>query len=191
MTELEAINLMLGAIGEAPVDNINATGLLELSIAKNILTNINRSVQARGWWFNREEEFPMPPDVNQEILLPNNLLKIDTSASSATFDVVERARKLYDKGNHTFNFSDTLYCDVVWHLPFTDLPEQARWYVAVKAARRFQDSLVGSQALHSFTQDDEAEAYAMMLEAETDAEDFNITDSPDMHSIVHRRHGIR
>ena len=47
-TELEAINIMLAAIGEAPVSSL--TGLLpqDVAIAQSTLVETNRAVQSEG-----------------------------------------------------------------------------------------------------------------------------------------------
>lgn len=186
MTELDAVNLMLASIGEAPIDTLNAPGVVEAAIAQTKLTNMSRSIQSQGWWFNRETEYPMAPDVDGNILLPANTMSIDTSARSSRFDVVERGRKLYNRKDHTYTFTETLYCDVVFMLPYEELPQAARWYIAVAAARRFQDAMVGSEALHAFTANDEKMAYAQMLYAESDAEDANINKGSHIHSTVYR-----
>lgn len=193
MTELDAVNLMLACIGEAPVDTLNVPGLVELAVAQTKLENISRSVQAKGWWFNQETDYPLVPDVNDEIILPQNVLKIDTSSKSARYDVVERNRKLYDRYEHRYTFPDldTLYVDIVWHLPFEQLPHQARWYIAVKASRRFQTAMVGSETLHGFNTEDEKEAYADFLEADTDAGDYNIAQDYSTNSIIYRHFNPR
>ena len=191
MTELEAINLMLATIGEAPVDNLDVTGLIELSVAKTKLTNINRNVQSRGWWFNSETNYPMVPHVSTgEIALATNILKIDTTPRSGYNDIVERNRKLYDKTDHTFVFDKTLYCDITWYFPFDELPHAARWYIAIAAARRFQKAMVGSETLDAFTAEDEKFAYASMLEAETDSGDYNIAENLDTQSTIYRHFNI-
>lgn len=186
MTELDAVNLMLASIGEYPVDTLPANGLAEASIAQTKLANINRQMQSLGWWFNRETEYPMVPDGNDEIVLPTNMLFCDTCWRSARYKVVERNRKLYDVEKHQTTFTETLYCDVIWHFPYEELPQQARWYIAIKAAVRFQAAMVGSETLHGFTKEDESEAYAALLHAETEAGDYNIADNGLTHSIVHR-----
>ena len=52
-TKLEAVNIMLSAIGEAPVNRLSS-GLVEAETAETILNQINRSVQAEGWHFNKK-----------------------------------------------------------------------------------------------------------------------------------------
>ena len=43
-TELEAVNIMLSTIGEAPVNNLDS-GLVDAETAETILKNVSRDVQ--------------------------------------------------------------------------------------------------------------------------------------------------
>ena len=45
-TELEAINIMLAAIGEAPVNSLLGTLPVDVKIAQNLLTEQSKSVQS-------------------------------------------------------------------------------------------------------------------------------------------------
>ena len=44
-TELEAINIMLAAIGEAPVNKLTGTLPVDVKIAQNLLNEQSKSVQ--------------------------------------------------------------------------------------------------------------------------------------------------
>ena len=45
-TELQAINIMLSVVGEAPVNSITGTTTVDVSTAKNILDETSMSVQS-------------------------------------------------------------------------------------------------------------------------------------------------
>ena len=51
-TELEAVNIMLAAIGEAPINSLIGTLPVDARIAQSTLTEVNKSVQSEGWSFN-------------------------------------------------------------------------------------------------------------------------------------------
>lgn len=188
MTELQAVNVLLAAIGEAPVNTLDSNGLIDAAIAQTFLTNTRAEVQARGWWFNKETEYPLSVDVNNNIVLPTNTLHVDTSDVDGFYDVVERGGMLYDRKNHTFEFTNvtTLKCDIVFNLDFTDLPFTAQWYITVRAARLFQSGYVGSESLHRFTSDHEKEALSFLLAAEADSEDVNVLNNTLLNSIAFR-----
>ena len=53
-TELECINIMLAAIGEAPINSLTGTLPVDARIAQSTLSEVNKSVQSEGWSFNTE-----------------------------------------------------------------------------------------------------------------------------------------
>ena len=192
MTELEAVNTMLVTIGEQPVSSLdNLAGLQDASIAKQILSNISRAVQSKGWVFNLDLQVTYTPDANGEINLGSNVLRIDTTSKvrGTTKDIVERGGKLYDRENNTSVFTDTVKVDRVIVLNFDDLPEVARRYIATRSARVFHDRVVGSGELHRFFQEDEGQAWSELLEYEAEVGDYTIFDDYDVYRIIERDTG--
>ena len=192
MTELEAVNTMLVTIGEQPVSSLdNLAGLQDASIARQILSNISRAVQSKGWVFNLDLQVTYTPDTNGEIVLGSNVLRIDTTSKvrSSTKDIVERGGKLYDREKNTSVFTDSIKVDRVIVLNFDDLPEAARRYIATRSARVFHDRVVGSGELHRFFQEDEAQAWSELLEYEAEVGDYTIFDDYDVYRIIERDTG--
>ena len=192
MTELEAVNTMLVTIGEQPVSSLdNLAGLQDASIARQILSNISRAVQAKGWVFNLDLQVTYSPDQNSEIVLGGNVIRIDTTSKvrSSTKDIVERGGKLYDREKNTSVFTDDVKVDRVIVLNFDDLPEVARRYIATRSARVFHDRVVGSGELHRFFQEDEAQAWTELLEYEGEVGDYTIFDDYDVYRILERDTG--
>ena len=192
MTELEAVNTMLVTIGEQPVSSLdNLAGLQDASIAKQILSNISRAVQSKGWVFNLDLQVTYTPDANGEINLGSNVLRIDSTSKvrGTTKDIVERGGKLYDRENNTSIFTDSIKVDRVIVLNFDDLPEAARRYIATRSARVFHDRVVGSGELHRFFQEDEAQAWTELLEYEAEVGDYTIFDDYDVYRIIERDTG--
>ena len=192
MTELEAVNTMLVTIGEQPVSSLdNLAGLQDASIARQILTNISRTVQSKGWVFNLDLQVTYSPNTNGEIILGSNVLRIDTTSKvrKSTKDIVERGGKLYDRENNTSVFTDDVVVDRVIVLSFNDLPEAARRYIATRAARVFHDRVVGSGELHRFFQEDEQMAWTELLEYESEVGDYTIFDDYDVYRVIERNNG--
>jgi hypothetical protein len=184
-TKLEAINIMLSTIGESPVNSLQS-GLVDAELAETILENISKSVQAEGWNFNREQRLEVSPTVAGEIVVPLNTLRADASLVTNSKDLVQRGSRMYDKQKHTYNIGEAVKLDLIIELDFTELPEVARRYIAIKSARVFQDRVVGSDALHSFTMQDEASAYFQLKDFELDTEDYNIMDNYDVYRVLDR-----
>lgn len=165
-TELEAVNAILGAVGEAPINSFDET-FTDASMALSLLQSQSRLTQARGWHFNTELGYVLQPDGTKTIYLPRNTLRVLPQDGST--DYVQRGRKLYDRTNRTYEFESSVTVDLVLALPFEELPEAARQYLTIKAGRRFQDQYQSDQALHQFTVRDEVSAWASLenFEAET------------------------
>jgi hypothetical protein len=185
-TELEAVNVLLEAIGEAPVNSLVDTGLPEVTRARRFLHNASRAMQLKGWGWNTEAFLPLTRDVNNNIPLPLSTLKVDTVGEDESIAVVQRAGKLYDPVNHTFEFERDLKVELVGFLSFEDLPEAARYYITCRAARQFAAS-IGSQTLVQFTARDEQDAWFALLQEEAESSDFNIlTGSVDVIRVLDR-----
>jgi hypothetical protein len=186
MTELDAVNLMMTVIGEAPVSSLSVSGLSEVAIAQQILNEVSRETQEKGWGFNTEDDYELAININGEIVVPPNVLRIDVEESEG-LQLVQRGTRMYDKENKTYIFTESHKFQLTFMLDFEEIPQAARHYIAVRAARKFQKRMVGSQLLEQFTADDEMMALASLQDMDTDVEDYNIlTRSPASIAILGR-----
>ena len=185
-TQLDAVNTMLSAIGEAPVNSLSS-GLVEAEIAESILNTVDREVQSMGWHFNTELNKSFAQDTSGNIILPADILRADATLKADSLDLVQRGTKMYDRKNHTFNIGTSVALDVVVQLNFEDLPEVAKRYITLRATRIFQDRVVGSNTLHDFQAKDEQMALVELKEFDKAADDHNIFDNYDTFSIIDRQ----
>lgn len=157
ITELEALNIMLETIGSSLITNIDSPQNADAIAAKNTLRLALKEVQAEKWWFNTENNYPLIPDtVTKEITIPVNITHIDYTGRFGDYrDLVIRGSRLYDKDNHTYVFTETLYVNIRLSLEFEELPETAKIYTIMKASRKFQDQLQGDASAHQNTKEDE------------------------------------
>jgi hypothetical protein len=184
-TVLEAVNLMLSTIGEAPVSTVENSGVLDAVAARQQLSVINREVQTRGWHWNTEENVTITPShPDGFIILPSNTLRVD--ASDVDIDAVQRGNRLYDRKNRTYQFSRPVTVDLILLLPFEELPEAARFYITIRAARKFQEGVLGSPELSQFTLRDEIMAKATLEDAEANTADFNILNNISVREVLLR-----
>ena len=178
-TELEAINLMLAAIVMAPISTLVGTQTSDVNMAVRILASTSRQVQSAGYHFNTEYDWPLNRDQDDKIPLADNIMRVDVDrVSFNSIDAIQRGKFLYDKKARSFVFTADHKGNVVLYLPFTDLPEAARFYIAIKASRKLQDKIIGSDTLDGYDRADEAEAKTIFEEAEGDNADHNIFDTP-------------
>lgn len=177
-TELEAVNYMLQSIGESPVSSLTGSSTLDVSYAKDMLNDVSKEVQSQGWAFNTDENYAITPDSNGYITLPNDAMMADTVQNSKLKDLVEReyngSQYLYDRVNNTFVIDDTVYVDLVRVFTFESLPEVVRQYIKVRASRKFQDKMIGSDTAHRILKQDELEALVNLKNAEGEVADHNM-----------------
>ena len=174
-TELECINIMLAAIGEAPINSLVGTLPVDARIAQSTLSEVNKSVQSEGWSFNTETDVTFTRDSSNQINLPTDVLRVDANIHQhPTIDPIQRGLKLYDRQNNKFEFEEDLICTVVYFRDFSEIPEPARYYMNIKAARLFVDRLVGDQALRTYNKEDETRARAILMETDLANGDHNM-----------------
>jgi len=174
-TELEAVNVMLAAIGEAPINSLTGTLPVDARIAQTTLNETNKDVQSEGWHFNTEIDVVLTRDASNQVALATNVLRVDPNIyQHPSVDAVQIGSKLYDRKTHKYEFDEDLTSVVVYFRTFNEIPEPARRYVMIKAARIFVDRLVGDEGLRSFTQQDEIRARAILMETDASNADHNI-----------------
>jgi len=186
-TELEAVNECLENIGQAPVSTISGNLGVDTQIALNFVTKVNRELQAKGWFWNTEVNYPLIPNGDGDILLPANTLAVDSVGVDGHRNVIQRGRRLYDRDNRTYTFTSPVNAEITLGLSFNELPETARRYVALRAARFFQDRIEGSVSENDSR--DEMDALSDLKAEQLRVEDHNVlTGSSLVYGIVNRRH---
>ena len=175
-TELESINIMLAAIGEAPINSLTGTLPVDARLAQSTLTEVNKEVQSEGWSFNTEIDLTLSRDgSNNHISLAADVLRVDpNNHHHTTIDAIQRGLKLYDRLNNKYDFDEDLICTVVFFRTFDEIPEPARRYITIKAARIFVDRLVSDDGLRTYTQQDEVRARAILMETDLANGDHNL-----------------
>lgn len=182
-TKLEAVNSMLGHIGESPVNSISSSASLPISAAtaSGILDEISREVQSEGWHFNTTNKHTLSP-LDGKITLPDNTLHVD--ALDKHVDVVQRGLSLYDRENNTTTFTKDLNVVLMVLLDWDDLHETARRYITLRASRVFQGRMVGSRELEALIARDEYQARARLEEMDSSGSDRTIFDNYDVASRI-------
>ena len=195
-TELQAINQILASVGQAPVTTLEtetverADGSTvtivtnpDVAIAYDTFQEVSREVQAEGWTFNKEYDFPLSPNTDSKIEYPINALQVDISnnpqyTAYAYIDVVKKGNYLYDRRAHTDIWEDTIYFDITWWRPWTDLPAPIQDYVVSRAAAVVSSRIVGDGNQFQILQQKEAYCRAMALEYECNQGDYSFFGTP-------------
>ena len=172
--ELPAVNEILASVGQAPVTTLDQT-TPAVAIAYDTLINVSREVQAEGWTFNTEEFYELTPDGNGEIVIANNILQIDLhDEKDNQYETVRRNGKLYDKVNHTYDWStwDKVACDIVWLFDWVDLPRPIQDYIVARAAAIVSSRIVGDAQQYQILSQKEAWNRAQAMEYECNQGDY-------------------
>ena len=185
-TKLEAVNICLSNIGEAPVSSITSGLLVDAQIASDVVDESSRAVQSVGWNFNTEV-FLLTPDNDGFINIPSSALRVDTVKENIGENLVVRGSRLYNKEDNTFLFTSAKRLEIVLFLEFEDLPEVARRFITLHAMRVFQERQLGVDALSAQNRDDERRAWAALLDDEAQSSDYNmLTGSSGVYNVVSR-----
>jgi hypothetical protein len=181
---------MLIGIGEAPVNTLNS-GLQEAEVAEIVLDSISREVQAMGWVFNTDIRYTLSPNSADNISLPSNTLRVDTTGLKRDYnkDIIERDNKLYDRTANSFIFTADVEVDIIFLFDFTELPEIARQYITLRAGRKFQENIIGSSEMTQLQWKDEQSALFALRAADAENSDFNIFDNYDTYAAIDRTQG--
>ena len=179
LTELNAVNSVLAAIGQSPVTTLDFENP-ETSFVYNLIQECSRDVQDEGWVFNREQYYPLKPNSDKHSLVANNVLRMDISENDVyrCTDVIKRDGKLYDKLHHTFEFRGTIYFDIVWLFPLTDLPSVFQRFITSRAAVRAAMQMIDNAQLSQLLQVQENTSRAACMEYEANQGDYNFMGFP-------------
>ena len=175
VNELEAVNMLLAAVGEAAVSSLETATTVDVTQAKNLLSNINREVQQKGWHFNTEWDVVLSLDSDSRIPLGTTVLSIYSPTKMTTIRGREGSPFLYDLDNNTFTWTTSINDAVtITLLDFEDIPQTARQYITTKAARIFQEEIIGQVSAEAVNRQEEVEAYADLLDDEGERSGFNV-----------------
>ena len=154
----------------------------DVAIALNTLREVSREVQAEGWSFNKEYDYPITPDSNNEVLIANDVLQMDlnqTYTQNMNRDSINRGGKLYDRTKHSYKWTDeTLYVDITWEMSWGSIPEPVQAFIVARAASIVSSRIIGDPNQYQMLQQKEAFARSMALEYECNQGDYTFFGSP-------------
>jgi hypothetical protein len=175
MTELEAVNILLAAIGEAAVSSLETATTVEVTQAKKLLSNVNRAAQQKGWHFNTEWDVVLTRDSDNRIPLSQSILSVYQPGQLMTLRGISGDMYAYDLDNNTFTWTKNLNNAVtITLLDFVDTPNTFRQYVTTRAARIFQEEIIGQVSAETVNRQEEAEAYADLLDDDAERSGLNV-----------------
>ena len=139
MLTLTVVNRMLSTLGEAPLNALTDPHTFRSAALAKLETR-DASVQARGWWFNRELLTLAPNIGDSKIYLPGDVTNVMVPGR---LDIVQRGRVLYNTVEGTNLFTDSVDAVIIRRIPFEDLPDLVAEYIASAAVLEFQTDFDG------------------------------------------------
>ena len=169
-SKLEAVNTMLNAIGESPVNQLGEQGPADAVMAEAILDETTKEFQAEGWHFNSHYKVDLSRDADNKIPIGTDVLRVELNAKydKSSYDAVQRDNYLYNLAKNS------------------DIFDQDFEDNTIIAARGFHDRTLGANTIHKISSEDEARALSVLRQAEAHTGDYNIFDSPLQAYTVNR-----
>lgn len=169
---LEAINDMLAAVGEAPVNTLEDSQNVDVENAIRVLEKINRQVQSKGWSFNHVDEAKLNRDVTtNKIKWQDDILYIVGTDGTK---YVQRGEYVYDFDNQTDTFTSDIEVELIRLIDFDYMPSVARDYIVAKAARIFQSQTLDDDSIGQNLLAQEQEAWVALQEYEMELGDYSM-----------------
>lgn len=192
-SKLGMVNTCLLAIGETPL--VEGTVLEDLqqgtdgAIARDVVASTVLEVMARGWFFNTDKDFRLYPDTDGFISVPQNLLRVDAGTNDGRNRYLLRGSRIYDLQEQTYKFDAYITVDTIWSTSYEDMPFNAYNYMALRAARRFQETVIGSGDLYQYTVNAEADALINFQRENLQYKDYNLLSQRVATAYVNPRWG--
>lgn len=184
MTKLEAINEIIGTLGEAPVNTLVEPENVDVMNAIRMLESVTTSILARGWTFNTLRNYAMVPDSNtKRIHWNNNILQMSLSDKRV---MRNRGGLLYDVTNNTEEFDATVEAEVIVLVPFEELPQAFRNYITIRTSRLFNARYLGDEVMLRELQQEESQAYMEAMEYEIGLEKNSMLSNPVIMDYMNR-----
>lgn len=168
LSKLEAVNRILRSAGEFPVNSLlsvsNDTLMAETVLDEQVLYH-NMEGTLQNTFYTT-----LKPDSNGKILLGDNVLHIETVGSKSPALVTTRGSNptyLFDIGDNTDVFTESVEVQQVLRLDFEDLPTPDQFSVVDTSARLYQMQTVGDVNQDSLLAQQQMMSIARARQADT------------------------
>lgn len=169
---LDAVNDMLAAIGEAPVNSLEDSQNVDVENAIRVLEKVNRQVQSKGWSFNHVDEAKLNRDLTtKKIKWQDDILYIVGTDGTK---YVQRGEYVYDFDNQTDIFDSDIEVELIRLVDFDYMPSVARDYIVAKASRIYQQQTLDDDSIGQNLTAQENEAWAALQEYEMELGDYSM-----------------
>lgn len=146
ISKLDAVNIILRSRGQGSAASLGAQARPAVKEAEEVLAATNLEIQGGDYNFNKERRLKLTPSAQKEIILPSGLLSFQVTYTSRYLNVTERDGKLYNLDESSYKFNTEVYIEATLGIPFEDLPQPVRWYVAILSSFQYANQVVPGDA---------------------------------------------
>jgi len=153
---------------------------------------VTRELQSQQWHWNTDIQIKLTRNLSGRVVLAPNVLRVKPSGPDQHLPIVQRGTYLYNRLTHSYNFDHDITVDQTLGLPFDEIPETARRFISLRAARIFQERTISSESIAQSDRADEFTAYTALVNEETNVSGYNyLADNLTTQRIVNRSGLIR
>lgn len=188
-TLLQAVNLVLGAIGQVPVASLaSADANVSSEKALNRLGEVLGETLEEGWHFNTLPAFTIMPNADGEIVVPANTLRAEQAyfPGSWDMDLVQHGQRMFNRKKASYTIGIPVNLNLTLNMQFEQCPAACRWYMTLRAARRAAASTLVSSTAVQFTKADEDIARLRWEQADADTAARNLMSNPHIRRMRRR-----
>lgn len=160
MKLLEAINIILPALGESVVTSIDSRNPT-VAIVRNAIQAQNSHLQLRDWWFNTFD-VGLYPDEGGEIVLPSNLMAWLPDEEGGG---IQRGNRLLNPESLDFKWpvGTPVTGKIRVRVDFEDLPESAATHVMYEGCIKAYVDDIGLEQVLDVWRQRSGEAYIALM----------------------------
>lgn len=182
ITKLQAVNIMLGYIGNAPVNSLNSTGRLGEQ-ALSILEITKSEILQNVWWFNTNK-VTLTPDLIGNIYIPDNTIDVLPVDTSADFQII--GNKLFNLNTNDFIFDNEIEVEIIFDLEWDELLFMVQNYITLSAAKVFYSQRFPKNQIPNILNE---KIYNIEIDVERtnfNTAKYTLANNPDITNIINK-----
>jgi hypothetical protein len=194
LDELDIVRAMMAVNGEGTASSPTLeTTHPSVQAALSALRRLNTEFQSRGFWFNRERDIKLLPDIDGKITIPAETLSFSVTAYDlmrktpySQQQYVNRGVKVYDNLNHTYVIGVPIWADLILELTVEELPATAAAYLKNLAVQQFYEDDDGDLNKARKLEERTAKAWHRVYAEELKVTAANALSSPQAQTLRYR-----
>lgn len=182
-SELDAVNHVLEAGGEAPVSSLTDENASSIAVIQRKLRAERLKLLSRGHSFNTTYPYKTP-NTDGNILIGDEILSVDGCGNNKYTAYTVRNGKLYDVTNETDEFTEQVQLKIISDIDFEDIKTQTQYQLMATVAKSYQRQFQQDQVMDAELMEDEYEAEVIAAEEELRGSNVNPKDNTPLGRVL-------